>query len=223
MADSGTEGQATNGNAGTQQPSPSGGRGVGPNGGPPVSRFRQSQYAEAIANPLPELAVVSELEPVSNIAQLEVDDTASSTRAVVQPDNIDDPRGSAVVYAGEKPTLWRNECADPSDFLSSVSFMGVKGAPGNGGWKTTYYGAAKDSKDCCAHCYKAVSDGCNSWAYMPSAGFSGTSCAMITGWDTGDDKDSTCPSGHGATIYFTTDSDNSTDVGAAGPCGVTDD
>lgn len=107
MADSGTEGQATNGNAGTQQPSPSGGRGVGPNGGPPVSRFRQSQYAEAIANPLPELAVVSELEPVSNIAQLEVDDTASSTRAVVQPDNIDDPRGSAVVYAGEKPTLWR--------------------------------------------------------------------------------------------------------------------
>lgn len=101
--------------------------------------------------------------------------------------------------------------------------MGVKGAPGNGGWKTTYYGAAKDSKDCCSHCYKSVSEGCNSWAYMPSAGFAGTACAMITGWNTGDNKDSTCPSGHGATVYFTTDSDDSSDVGAAGPCGVNDD
>lgn len=109
MADSGTAGQAANGHSGTQQPSPSGG-GVAPNGGPPVSRFRQSQYAEAIANPLPELAVVAQPEPVTNlsqIAQMEWDDTASSTRDVVQPDNIGDPRGSAVVYAGEKPTLWR--------------------------------------------------------------------------------------------------------------------
>lgn len=106
MSELGTAGQAANGDAGTQQPSPSG-RGVGPNGGPPVSRFRQSQYAEAIANPLPELAVVAVPEAVSNISQLEMDDTASSTRAVVQPDNIGDPRGSAVVYAGEKPTMWR--------------------------------------------------------------------------------------------------------------------
>lgn len=109
MSDQGTVGEAANGGAGTQHPGSSGG-GVGPNGGPPASRFRQSQYAEAIANPLPELAVVAEPEPVCNIAQLaqmECDDTASSTRAVVQPDNIGDPRGSAVVYAGEKPTLWR--------------------------------------------------------------------------------------------------------------------
>ncbi|KAK2601254.1 hypothetical protein N8I77_010717 [Diaporthe amygdali] len=305
---------------------------AGGGGSSSASRYSQSQYAEAIANPLPELAVVSVPEPVSNLAQMDCDD-AASTRPVVQPDDIGDRRGSAVVYAGEKPSRWRKyrtpviialvvavlvliatvvgvvvsnnnkdrsvgaesgsshlddwqlvsiyklfghcnslfsafygyhlrfrisvfinvavfdgdrlcipypcdiipfyqgsikaiqpgdasgECADSSDFLTSVSFMGVKGAPGNGGWTTSYYGAS-DSKDCCAHCFKSVSAGCNSWAYMPSGGFVGTSCAMITGWDTGDDKDSTCPSGHGATVYFTRDSDNSSDVGAAGPCGV---
>lgn len=109
MSDQGTASPAANGDAGTQQQQqgPSGDGGVGPNGGPPVSRFRQSQYAEAIANPLPELAVVPELEPVSNFAAMECDDTASSTRAVVQPDNIGDPRSAAVVYAGEKPSKWR--------------------------------------------------------------------------------------------------------------------
>lgn len=107
MADHGNAGQAANGNAGPEEQATPGTGGVGPNGGPPVSRFRQSQYAEAIANPLPELAVVAEPEPVSNLAQLEYDDTASSTRAVVEPDDLSDPRGSAVVYAGEKPTLWR--------------------------------------------------------------------------------------------------------------------
>lgn len=110
MSDQNTSGQAANGNAGSQQQGSSGVGGVGgvgPNGGPPVSRFRQSQYAEAIANPLPELAVVAQPEPVSNLSQLECDDTASSTRAVVQPDDIGDPRGAAVVYAGEKPTMWR--------------------------------------------------------------------------------------------------------------------
>lgn len=97
--------------------------------------------------------------------------------------------------------------------------MGIQDAGGNGGWKVTYYGA-KDSEDCCSHCYKSVSAGCNSWAYMPSSGFVGTSCAMITGWDAGGDKDSTCPKGNSVNVYFTRDSDNSTDVGAAGPCGV---
>lgn len=116
MADIGTAGQTANGNAGApqhqqhqqqQQQQGTSGGGPGQANGAPVSRFRQSQYAEAIANPLPELAVVPEPEPVSDLAHLERDDTASSTRAVVQPDDIGDPRGSAVVYAGEKPTLWR--------------------------------------------------------------------------------------------------------------------
>lgn len=114
MADQATAGQPANGNAGAPQPqqqhqedAPGGGAGQGQANGAPPSRFRQSQYAEAIANPLPELAVVPEPEPVANLSQLDCDDTASSTRAVVQPDDIGDPRGSAVVYAGEKPTLWR--------------------------------------------------------------------------------------------------------------------
>lgn len=114
MAD---QGNATNGNAGSYQHQAPGGGNAGSqatssNGVTPPSQarnVRHSQYAEAIANPLPELAVVAEPEPVSGLAQLECDDTASasSTRAVVEPDDISDHRPSAIVYAGEKPTLWR--------------------------------------------------------------------------------------------------------------------
>jgi hypothetical protein len=108
-------GNAANGDLGSHQPQQdqgSGGSSQANGSSTPSSpaqgrNFRQSQYAEAIANPLPELAVVAEPEPVSNLAQLECDDTASSTRAVVQPDDISDHRPSAIVYVGEKPTLWR--------------------------------------------------------------------------------------------------------------------
>ena len=105
MADQDAASRVANGNAGGhQQPGPGGDEQVGP---PPVSRFRQSQYAEAIANPLPELAVVPELEAVEHFGQLDADDTELSTRAVVQPDDISDHRPSAIVYAGEKPSMWR--------------------------------------------------------------------------------------------------------------------
>lgn len=97
--------------------------------------------------------------------------------------------------------------------------MGVQGAPGSGGWKTTYCGSASNAKDCCSCCLKNK-DGCNSWAYYASSGFAGTRCALIIGWDTDDHKDSTCPAGHDATVYFSTESDDSSDMGAAGPCGV---
>lgn len=97
--------------------------------------------------------------------------------------------------------------------------MGVKSL---GDWHTDYYGSAQNSKECCAYCYQSVPKGCNSWAYMPSTGFAGTSCTFIYGWDTGDDEDSTCPAGHDAPVYFVTDSKNSTDVGYNGPCGAID-
>ena len=67
---------------------------------------RFSQYAEAIANPPPQIAVESVPEPVSNLDQLDCDDTAS-TRPVVQPDDPVDRRSSAVVYAGEEPSRFR--------------------------------------------------------------------------------------------------------------------
>lgn len=114
MAD---QGNAANGNSGSLQHKTQGGGGGGSQATssssvtPPsqARNVRQSQYAEAIANPLPELAVVAEPEPVSGLARLECDDTASasSTRAVVEPDDISDHRPSAIVYAGEKPTMWR--------------------------------------------------------------------------------------------------------------------
>lgn len=67
---------------------------------------RFSQYAEAIENPLPQLAFESVPEPVSNLEELECDD-ATSTRPVVQPDDPVDRRSSAVVYAGEEPSRFR--------------------------------------------------------------------------------------------------------------------
>ncbi|ROW10334.1 hypothetical protein VMCG_01787 [Cytospora schulzeri] len=68
--------------------------------------LRFSQYAEAIENPLPQIAVESVPEPVSNLEELECDDTAS-TRPVVQPDDPVDRRSSAVVYTGEEPSRFR--------------------------------------------------------------------------------------------------------------------
>ncbi|KAK7734672.1 hypothetical protein SLS53_007775 [Cytospora paraplurivora] len=67
---------------------------------------RFSQYAEANANPLPEIAVESVPEPSRNMEQLDCDDTAS-THPVVEPDDPVDRRGSAVVYAGEAPSRFR--------------------------------------------------------------------------------------------------------------------
>ncbi|KAG8160930.1 hypothetical protein KVR01_009194 [Diaporthe batatas] len=275
---------------------------------PKGGNIRHSQYAEAIANPLPELAVTpeeegTELETFPRLSEIEFDVSGCSTRAVVEPDDLSDHRSAAVVYVGEKPSVWRkyrtafiitlvllvlgltgtivgvvssfrvlisievvivldglfplcipypvplagasswqpsqvvpllharippqlpfnvptpSQCADASGFLTSVSFMGVQGGPSNGGWKTAYCGSASNAKDCCACCFRNK-DGCNSWAYYASSGFAGTRCALIVGWDTGDGKDSTCPAGHDATVYFSTESDDSSDAGAPGPCGI---
>lgn len=67
---------------------------------------RFSQYAEAIANPLPEIVVESVTGPSRNMEQLDCDDTAS-THPVVEPDDPVDRRSSAVVYAGEAPSRFR--------------------------------------------------------------------------------------------------------------------
>lgn len=67
---------------------------------------RFSQYAEAIANPLPQIVFESVPEPVSNLEELECDDTASM-RPAVQPDDPVDRRSSAVVYAGEEPSRFK--------------------------------------------------------------------------------------------------------------------
>lgn len=73
---------------------------------PQDSQVRYSQYAEGIDNPLPQIVAESVPEPVSNLNQLDCDDSAS-TRPVVQPDDPVDRRSSAVVYAGEEPSRFR--------------------------------------------------------------------------------------------------------------------
>lgn len=73
--------------------------------------YRDSQYAEANANPLPELVVAleegTEMEPFPRLSGADLDDSNCSTRAVVEPDDVSDHRSAAVVYVGEKPTVWR--------------------------------------------------------------------------------------------------------------------
>lgn len=104
MANQGTAaGETTDGHAGPEQGTVYLAGGM--NTAPPSS-LRRSMYAEGIANPLPELAVISQPEPMTNLVALECDDSESA-RPVVQPDDIGERLGSAVVYAGEKPTLWR--------------------------------------------------------------------------------------------------------------------
>lgn len=61
--------------------------------------YRNSQYAEVIANPLPEAVVTSqetELEPFPRFSDPEQDSNECSTLAVVEPDDISDHRSSAM-------------------------------------------------------------------------------------------------------------------------------
>ncbi|KUI74450.1 hypothetical protein VM1G_10082 [Cytospora mali] len=256
---------------------------------------RFSQYAEALENPLPQIVVEPVPKPVSNLNQLDCDDTASM-RPVVQPDDPVDRRSSAVVYVGEEPSRFRkyrtpiivgliiiviiltgtvvgvvvsnrnhsgsgggvasqfnddrsrissafhyhhlcvslfdtifypaiievshsgdaflssipSQCADTSNYLTSVSFMSILRGTG---YTVTYY-ATNNATDCCTYCYTQISDGCDSWKW--SGGFIGTACSMITGWK-GSNSDSTCPHGHTA-VAFQQDANNDSLVGGVGPC-----
>lgn len=91
--------------------------------------------------------------------------------------------------------------------------MGIENAAG--GWKAAY-SAASDAAACCSICYESQPSGCDGWAWMPVAGSPGTACNMIVGY-AGEGEDANCPSGHTG-VTLSTDSNNASHVGGAGPC-----
>ncbi|KUI58967.1 hypothetical protein VP1G_06250 [Cytospora mali] len=136
--------------------------------------------------------------------------TSSTTPSSSSSSGSSSSTASSTTSAAGSPSSIPSQCADTSNYLTSVSFMSILRGTG---YTVTYY-ATNNATDCCTHCYTEISDGCDSWKW--SGGFIGTACSMITGWK-GSNSDSTCPHGHTA-VAFQQDANNDSLVGGVGPC-----